>query len=58
MHRTAQIFMNNCSQAIRLPREFQFSTSAVFIRRQGDEVILSPRPADRAACLSAGPDAS
>jgi antitoxin VapB len=38
--------MNNRSQAVRLPKEFQFKTSEVFIRRQGDDVILSPRPKD------------
>jgi len=43
MQRTAKVFMNNRSQAVRLPKEFQFSTSEVFIRRDGDDVILSPR---------------
>ena len=46
MQTTAKIFMNNRSQAVRLPKEFQFSTPEVFIRRQGDEVILSARPTD------------
>ena len=46
MQTTAKIFMNNRSQAVRLPKEFQFSTPEVFIRRQGDEVILSARPKD------------
>jgi antitoxin VapB len=46
MQRTARIFMNNRSQAVRLPREFQFAISEVFIRKQGDEVILSARPQD------------
>ncbi len=46
MQRTAKIFMNNRSQAVRLPKEFQFTTSEVFIRRQGDDVVLSTRPTD------------
>jgi antitoxin VapB len=46
MQRTAKLFMNNRSQAVRLPKEFQFSTSEVFIRKQGDDVILSARPKD------------
>ena len=46
MQRTAKVFMNNRSQAVRLPKEFQFTTSEVFIRKQGDEVILSARPTD------------
>jgi antitoxin VapB len=54
MQRTAKIFMNNRSQAVRLPKEFQFKTSAVFIRRQGDDVILSARPTDWSAYLASG----
>lgn len=46
MQRTTKIFINNRSQAVRLPKEFQFSTPEVFIRKQGDEVILSARPQD------------
>jgi antitoxin VapB len=58
MQRTAKIFMNNRSQAVRLPKDFQFKTSEVFIRKQGDEVILSARPADWSAYLNSGPVAS
>ena len=36
--------MNNRSQAVRLPKEFQFSVSEVFIRKEGNDVVLSPRP--------------
>ncbi len=55
--RTARIFLNNRSQAVRLPKEFQFSTSEVFIRKEGDDVILSPRPTNWSALVS-GPFAS
>lgn len=58
MRRTAKIFMNNRSQAVRLPKEFQFKTSEVFIRKQGDEVILSPRPSDWSAFLESDKIAS
>ena len=58
MQRTAKIFMNNRSQAVRLPKEFQFATSEVFIRRQGNDVILSARPTDWSAYLASGPVAS
>jgi antitoxin VapB len=58
MQRTAKIFMNNRSQAVRLPKDFQFSTSEVFIRKQGDEVVLSPRPSDWSAYLASGAVAS
>lgn len=58
MQHTARIFMNNRSQAVRLPKEFQFATSEVFIRKQGDEVILSARPNDWSAYLASGAVAS
>jgi antitoxin VapB len=58
MQRTAKVFMNNRSQAVRIPKEFQFSTSEVFIRKQGDEVILSPRPQDWSAFLASDAIAS
>ena len=46
MRRTAKIFMTNRSQAVRLPKDFQFETKEVYIRREGSDVILSPRPTD------------
>jgi antitoxin VapB len=57
MRQTAKVFMNNRSQAVRLPKEFQFSTPEVFIRRQGEDVVLSPRPKDWSGLLE-GPFAS
>lgn len=58
MPKTAKIFLTNRSQAVRLPKEFQFDTAEVFIRKEGDEVILSPRPADWSDYLRDGPVAS
>ena len=58
MRKTARVFMNNRSQAVRLPKEFQFDTTEVFIRKEGEEVILSPRPMDWNDYLAAGPVAS
>lgn len=58
MAATAKIFMNNRSQAVRLPKEFQFSTSEVYIRKEGEDVILSPRPKDWSEFLSEGAAAS
>ena len=46
MTQTAKLFMNGRSQAVRLPAEFRFDATEVFIRRDpltGD-VILSRRP--------------
>ena len=54
----AKLFRNGRSQAVRLPKEFQFQTSEVFIRKQGDEVILSARPTDWSEYLASGPVAS
>lgn len=42
--RTAKLFMNGRSQAVRLPREFRFEGDEVLIERQGDSVVLSPMP--------------
>ena len=58
MQRRARVFLNNRSQAVRLPKEFQFTTDEVFIRKEGDDVILSPRPADWSSYLESGPVAS
>ena len=38
----AKIFLNGKSQAIRLPKEFRFTGSEVFIERSGDIVKLIP----------------
>jgi antitoxin VapB len=58
MRRTAKIFMNNRSQAVRLPKEFQFNTSEVFIRKEGGDVVLSPRPTEWSSYLDEAPVAS
>lgn len=58
MRRIAKIFLNNRSQAVRLPKEFQFNTPEVFIRKEGSNVVLSPRPLDWSAYLAEGPVAS
>ena len=50
--------MNKGSPAVRLPKEFQFNKSEVFIRRQGADVVLSARPMDWSAYLASGPVAS
>ena len=58
MERKAKIFMNNRSQAVRLPKEFQFKEREVYIRRVGRNVVLSPRPLDWSAYLAEAPVAS
>ena len=44
MARTAKLFKNGRSQAVRLPKEFRFSGKEVFIERDGEKVILKPKP--------------
>lgn len=47
MSSTAKLFTTGRSQAVRLPMEFRFQGTEVFIRRNPDtgEVVLSPKPA-------------
>jgi len=45
MTKIAKLFTTGRSQAVRLPKEFRFESSEVFIRREGNEVILSEKPA-------------
>lgn len=43
MTRTVSIFRNNRNQAIRLPRDFEFSgVTELTIERQGDTILLRP----------------
>ena len=44
MPKTAKVFMSGRSQAVRLPVEFRFNCPEVFIEKQGDMVILRPKP--------------
>lgn len=40
--KTAKIFQNGQSQAVRLPKEFRFDDSEVFIKKTGNVVHLIP----------------
>ena len=40
--RTAKLFRNGRSQAVRLPREFRFEGDHVYIKKSGDGVVLLP----------------
>ena len=37
----AKLFMNGRSQALRLPKEFRFEGEEVYIRKQGNDVVIS-----------------
>jgi antitoxin VapB len=39
----AKIFANGRSQAVRLPKEFRFEETEVFVKKIGDMVILMPK---------------
>ncbi len=40
---TAKLFVNGRSQAVRLPKEFNFKGTDVFIQKVGASVILFPK---------------
>lgn len=40
--KTAKLFRNGQSQAVRLPKEFRFKGKEVFIRKAGSAVVLFP----------------
>ena len=42
--KTAKIFKSGNSQAVRLPKEFQFDVSEVEIFRRDDEIVLRKKP--------------
>lgn len=45
--KTAKVFKQGNSQAVRLPKEFRFQDDEIFIRKQGDTVMLIPKKATR-----------
>lgn len=40
--KTAKLFQNGQSQAVRLPKEFRFDDDHVFIKKSGNVVMLIP----------------
>lgn len=61
MHqKTARIGKNNRAQVVTIPLEFRFppEMKEVFIRKVGDDVVLSPRPRDWSAFLASGASVS
>jgi len=41
--KTAKLFKNGKSQAVRLPKEFKFKGGEVYIKKIGQNVILIPK---------------
>jgi antitoxin VapB len=52
--RTARVGKNNRAQVVTIPLEFRFpeGMKEVFIRKVGDDVVLSPKPADWSSFLA------
>ena len=44
--KTAKLFRNGRSQAVRLPREFRFEGNEVRVRQVGNGVLLEPMVSD------------
>ncbi len=57
---TARVGKNNRAQVVTIPLEFRFpeGMKEVYIRKHGEEIILSPRPTDWGAFLASGVRAS
>ena len=45
MPHIAKVFRSGNSQAVRLPKDFRLEASEVEISREGDALILRPKPA-------------
>jgi antitoxin VapB len=41
--KTAKLFKNGQSQAVRLPKEFRIAGNEVYIKKQGEAIILLPK---------------
>ncbi len=54
MDRVARVGKNNRAQVVTIPLEYRFpeGMKEVFIRKVGEEVILSPRPSGWSAFLA------
>lgn len=57
---TARIGWNNRVQTVSIPVAFRFAETVreVFIRREGESVVLTPRPSDWSGFFASGVKAS
>ena len=58
MSRTAKLFVSGGSQAVRLPADYRFAGKEVFISKDRERIILSPKPDSWADYLAHGPRAT
>lgn len=45
--KTTKIFKHGNSQAVRIPKEFRLPEGEVFIKKQGDTILLIPKQQER-----------
>ena len=50
---TAKVFENGRSQAVRLPKEYRFTTDEVAVNKIGDIVLLMPKTAKWSSFMQA-----
>lgn len=41
--KTAKVFKQGNSQAVRLPKEFRVDEDEIFIKKSGDSIVLTPK---------------
>ncbi|MEJ2588101.1 MAG: type II toxin-antitoxin system VapB family antitoxin [Deltaproteobacteria bacterium] len=41
--KTAKLFKNGQSQAVRLPKEFRMAGEEVYIKKEGEAIVLLPK---------------
>jgi len=56
--KTAKIFRNGQSQAVRLPKEFRLEGDEVFVKRVGNSVVLLPKKNSWASLVNSLPQFS
>ncbi len=54
--KTAKLFYNGQSQAVRLPKEFRFEGESVFVQKVGNGVMLLPKNDQWETMIEAGKD--
>lgn len=52
--KTAKVFSQGNSQAVRLPKEFRVTDDELLIKKSGDSIVLTPKGKARWKNLKAG----
>jgi antitoxin VapB len=51
----AKVFRTGRSQAVRIPKDLRFDCNEVYIEREGNRVVLTPRPRSWKEYFARGP---